>query len=144
MKRSPGGLLLSVLALCACAGGAREQGSAPRPDAAPSGARILDLDPSSPGFSRGEILTRLPAGTTVFFRNPDPRSFSVVRVGGDFSGCAGCVTVTGFACMKKGATSQAIQPGGLASLCFHEPGRFPVEVLCAAGTLRGTIEVAQP
>lgn len=113
--------------------------------------RVLVLGPAMAGFQPGAAsrpdqkpVTTLTAGEVVFFRNPDAAQFVQVRIDGDFAGCAQCVTVTGFACLKDGAISRAIEPGGVASVCFHEPGRFQVLVEAQGKTISGVLEVMAP
>jgi hypothetical protein len=65
-------------------------------------------------------------------------------VNGDFETCAGCVTVTNFTCFKAGARAAAIEPGGVSTLCFHTPGRYPFRVSGGALPLSGWLEVTSP
>jgi hypothetical protein len=108
--------------------------------------RVVDLFPGTPGIERerregDRPASRFPAGTTIFLRNPDPTRFCVVRIEGDLSTSRECATVTGFTFGEAAAVSDPIAPGGVASLCFHEPGRYPFEVSGGAGPLAGVFEV---
>lgn len=113
--------------------------------------RVLVLGPAMAGFVAGtqsrpdqKPVTTLISGEVVFFRNPDTAKFVQVRIDGDFAGCAHCVTVTGFACLKDGAISRAIEPGGVASVCFHKPGRFQLLVEADGHSSSGVLEVTAP
>jgi hypothetical protein len=142
-------LFLPLLAILAVSCASAPDVGAPSGHA-DSGARVVDLSASTEGFepelpvdAAAVPVTRIPTGSTLFFRNPDPSRFVILRLAGDFRGCGGCATVTGFACLQDGATSQAIQPGGIVSLCFHEPGKFPLEVRGGATPFGGLVEVFQ-
>ncbi|HKD99487.1 MAG TPA: hypothetical protein VKE69_00640 [Planctomycetota bacterium] len=137
-----------ALAGLACASCSSSPSTATVAVAADSGARVVDLARTTEGFTqeipvdaRATPVTRVPTGSTVFFRNPDPSRFVILKLSGDFHGCKDCATVTGFACLQSGATSQAIQPGGIVSLCFHDAGRFPFEVRGGDTPLGGIVEV---
>ena len=108
--------------------------------------RVVDLSPATAGLDRvrrEELppVSRIPAGSTIFLRNVDPTRFCVVRLEGDLTSSRECATVTGFSFGARDASSHPIAPGGLASICFHDPGRYPLEVSGGAGPLVGVIEV---
>src|SRR5262249_50857953 len=86
-------------------------------------------------------IARLPAGGTVFFRNADRDHFVQLALTGDFETCAGCPSVTNFTCLKHGAIATAIEPGGVSTLCFHKPGRYPLRVTGGDRALVGSLEI---
>ena len=146
-----------ALLLCACSAAGRSEAGVKRGDAghhhhpvlAPS--CVLDLGIGKPGvFAESTAATqsppasRVPIGATVFFRNADANHFVQLAVTGDFQCCAGCVTVTNFTCLKSGALATAIEPGGMSTLCFHNPGRYPFRVTGGEQTLTGYLEVFDP
>ncbi len=151
MRRIHDLLVLTLLALAACS--ATPMAEPPRGAADTAHAHLASAFVLLDGSTRGlgpsaslrmdqEPFAKLHRGETLFFRNPDPSRFLQVRIDGDFRGCAQCVTVTGFACLEDGAQSRAIEPGGIATLCFHDAGRFEVQIRGGAADLGGVLEVA--
>src|SRR5690349_13827544 len=138
---SPRTMLFAVLAMLgACAAAGRpEAGVAPgeaeaRHHAVLAPSVVVDLAPDAPGMSAGrpapgtlQPVATIPVGATVFFHNLEREHFVQVSIHGDFESCAGCVSVTNFACTKGSAVAAAVEPEGVCTLCFHSPGRYPVE-----------------
>ena len=70
-------------------------------------------------FPAAEVT--IPAFATVVWRNGGTLPI-VVEV--EAAACNACETVLGFAPTDQGVRSVSIPPQGVATLCFHEAGRF--------------------
>jgi hypothetical protein len=55
--------------------------------------------------------------------------------------CNECDTVLGFAAAGNGSRAVAIQPGEVATLCFHEAGTFAFKVRVDATERQGLVLV---
>lgn len=80
----------------------------------------------------------IPAFATVVWRNGGTAPI-VVEV--DAAACNACETVLGFAATEQGVRSVRIPPQGVATLCFHDAGRFSFRALGNGGDQHGTIVV---
>lgn len=159
------GSLLAPLSLGACSSSRTKDPQEPPGDAAghhapTPGASVADLSAKSaaleaeaaevPAESEPVVdpsrpaVASIPVGGTVLFRNADPTAFIQLSVHGDFASCAPCATVTAFQCLAHGALAGCIQPGGVATLCFHAPGRYPIRVAGGSQTLKGYVDVFRP
>lgn len=68
-----------------------------------------------------QAAVTIPAFSTVVWRNRGSQPLVVAIAA---TSCGDCETVLGFAPADHGARSVAIAPGAIASLCFHDTGRF--------------------
>lgn len=80
----------------------------------------------------------IPAFATVIWRN-DGKVPIVVEV--EAAACNACETVLGFAATEHGVRSVAIPPQGVATLCFHDAGRFSFLARGNGADQHGTIVV---
>lgn len=80
----------------------------------------------------------IPVFSTVVWRNGGSQPL-VVAI--EAASCGDCETVLGFRAADHGARSVAIAPGSVASLCFHDAGRFAFTATVGATAHRGTIVV---
>ncbi|MFN0206148.1 MAG: hypothetical protein ACKVS6_07520 [Planctomycetota bacterium] len=115
------------------------------PSAARQGSYVITLavnanDSGSVSTMDGP-LAQIVAGETIFFSSGDPAGFAQVRLEGDLLASQDCETVQGFQCFSTGATSRAIEPGGIVSLCFHKPGIYKLRFVGKSATLEGYVEV---
>lgn len=82
---------------------------------------------------------RIPTMSTVVWRNV---AATPLTIDVESTTCASCETVVGFRSKAEaGAGCRSVAPGGVVSLCFHDPGSFPFVVHLADRDLRGTIVV---
>ena len=80
----------------------------------------------------------IPAMSSVVFRNGTARSAMVAI---EAATCFACETVVGFEPAAGGGRSKTIPPGGVVSICFHEPGAHAFAIAAAGNDQRGTITV---
>lgn len=83
----------------------------------------------------------IPAFATVVWRNGGAVPI-VVEV--DAAACNACETVLGFTATEQGVRSVSIPPQGVATLCFHDAGRFPFLARGNGADQHGTIVVGGP
>lgn len=81
---------------------------------------------------------------TVVFRNARRQGAIEVAIEREFAPSANCSTTLQFAAKGDQSVSLPLDPGGVATLCFHEPGTFPFEIATPEGPLRGTVVVGGP
>lgn len=84
---------------------------------------------------------RIAAFGTVVFRNARESGAIEVDVARPFAPSAQCSTTLRFAASGDASVSQTIAPRELASICFHESGRFPFTVRAEGQELRGVVVV---
>lgn len=121
----------ALVFLAACA--------APPPTEADPHHRTTMVALTDRGFlPAGEI--RVPAMATVVFQNRTQNAVAITVLG---AACPACDTVLGFSAALEGARTEALPPGSIASLCFHEPGHYPFRATTAGGSVRqgGTLRV---
>lgn len=80
----------------------------------------------------------IPAMSSVVFHNATGRA-AVVAI--ETATCFACETVVGFEPAAGGVRSVSIPPDGVASICFHEPGRHAFAFASAGNDQRGLIAV---
>lgn len=80
----------------------------------------------------------IPAFSSVVWRN---RGSAPLEVAIEATSCGTCETVLGFAPAAHGVRSVAIAPGSVATICFHEVGRFPFVTRIGSDERRGEIVV---
>ncbi len=80
----------------------------------------------------------IPVFSTVVWRN---RSTRPAEIAVTAATCGSCETVMGFTPADDGARSVAIEPGAVATLCFHQEGHFNFVAKTGAKELQGTIVV---
>jgi len=84
---------------------------------------------------------RIAAFGTVVFRNARESGSIEVDVARSFAPSAQCSTTLRFAANGDASVSQTIGPRELASICFHDSGRFPFTVRSEGQELRGVVVV---
>ena len=84
---------------------------------------------------------RIAAFGTVVFRNAREAGAIEVDIGRPFAPSAQCSTTLRFAARGDASVAQTIAPRELASICFHESGRFPFTVRAEGQELRGVVVV---
>ncbi|MCA8956149.1 MAG: hypothetical protein KDC87_08745 [Planctomycetes bacterium] len=82
----------------------------------------------------------LPTFGTVVFRNARSEAVTI-EVDRPLGVCSQCSTALGFVADGAQTVAKAIPAHGIASLCFHDAGRFGFVVRGAAGEQRGSIAV---
>ena len=82
----------------------------------------------------------IPAFSSVVWRN---RGSAPLEVTIQAASCGTCETVLGFQPQPQGVRSVAIQPGAVASICFHTVGKFPFAAKVGDREQRGAITVAE-
>lgn len=130
MRRRPAALLSLLLASCAS--------TAPVPTSQPHQHRHTTTVTIAADGLRPGAEVRIPAFSTVVWRNQAEADATVEVLA---AACPECETVLGFAPSPRGARSAAIAPGGLTTLCFHDPGSFAFVVAVGGVERRGTLVV---
>lgn len=87
-----------------------------------------------------EPAASLPVFGVLVFRNTTAAPIEI-RVAAPFPPCAQCSTVLGFEDDAGQGVARAVPAQGVASLCFHDAGRFQFVVRTAAGERSGAIVV---
>lgn len=82
----------------------------------------------------------LPVFGVLVFRNATAAPIEI-RVQAPFPPCAQCSTVLGFQDEAGHGVARSVPAQGVASLCFHDAGRFPFVVKTAAGERTGSVAV---
>lgn len=80
----------------------------------------------------------IPVFSSVVWRN---RGSAPLEVAIEATSCGTCETVLGFAPADHGVRSVAIAPGSVATICFHELGRFAFVTKIGGNERRGEIVV---
>ncbi len=80
----------------------------------------------------------IPVFSTVVWRN---RGTHPLAVKVEATACPSCDTVFGFVTGEDGARSVSLEPGAVATLCFHGQGSFPFVARVGDHEHRGVIEV---
>jgi hypothetical protein len=84
---------------------------------------------------------RIAAFGTVVFRNARDAGAIEVDIARPFAPSAQCSTTLRFSASGDASVSQTIAPRELASICFHESGKFPFTVRVEGQELRGVVLV---
>lgn len=133
----PRTIALAVLTMLAACSAPPEQ----TPTVGAHDHRVATLVTFTPnGLSPGPEV-HIPPMSTVVWRNQldEPLDIDVVA-----ASCPSCETVYGFVAGHEGAGCRSVGPGAVASLCFHQQGRFPFVGRAGHRELRGTIVVGAP
>ena len=85
-----------------------------------------------------EPTVTVPVFSTVVWRNRGSKPMAIEVEGAPYNECD---TVLGFAAAGNGSRAAAIQPGEVATLCFHEAGTFPFKVRVDATERQGFVLV---
>jgi len=78
---------------------------------------------------------------TVVFRNARETGAIEVDIARPFAPSAQCSTTLRFTARGDASVAQTIAPRELASICFHESGKFPFTVRVEGQELRGVVVV---
>ena len=81
---------------------------------------------------------RIPVMSTLVWRNRTDRPLQIDIAA---AACNQCDTVLGFSTAGSGARAINLPPGGVATLCFHEPGVFAYATRSGDSVHEGTIAV---
>ena len=84
---------------------------------------------------------RIAAFGTVVFRNARDAGAIEVDIARPFAPSAQCSTTLRFSASGDASVSQTIAPRELASICFHESGKFPFTVRVEGQELCGVVLV---
>lgn len=128
---SPLPLFLATLAFASCA-------TAPEQPQADHSHRITTTVTVTDAALLPAATVAIPAFSSVVWRN---RGSQPLEVAIDGTSCGTCETILGFAPAEHGVRSVAIAPGAVASICFHEVGKFPFVTRLGGAERRGEIVV---
>ena len=81
---------------------------------------------------------RIPVMSTLVWRNRTDRPLQIDIAA---AACNECDTVLGFTAAGSGARAINLPPGGIATLCFHDPGVFAYATRSGDSVRDGTIRV---
>lgn len=126
---SPAPAALLALLLCGC-------GSAPRADSHLAGTTLTIADDRV----RPAAEVDLQPGGVVLFRNDTAAPLSIA-IDGNFSCTSHCDTSFGFTLGERGDVADAVAPGKVVAICFHNVGRFPYVAQSGDRQWRGSIRV---
>jgi hypothetical protein len=81
---------------------------------------------------------RIPVMSTLVWRNHTGQPLQIDIAA---AACNDCDTVLGFTAAAAGARAIALAPGGVATLCFHDPGSFAYVTRTGSLVHDGTVHV---
>jgi hypothetical protein len=128
-QRIPLAALLALLPSCA---------TAPLGEAPHFSSQTVSI--TEKGLLPGAELRIADFGTVVF-RNARAAGDVAVEIARPFAPSAQCSTTLRFAARGEASASMPIAPREVASICFHQGGRFPFTVKSDDGTWSGVVVV---